>query len=213
MGWLFAVGLRLPRSHSAAVVRAIVPLALGHIVSVALVVLVASYAAVALPHRAVHVAAAAILIAFGVYRLVRARHIRWVGMRVGFWGLTLWGFLMSSAHGAGLMLLPFVTAGSRARRERKGDANADCRGSGARPALLHAAATDGRRAYARLRAHRDGNRTARLHVDRRAFLAHGLGKPRPRVGRRAHPHGRHRPRHLRRHGERPNPSHQGDLGH
>ena len=31
-------------------------------------------------------------------------------MRVGFWGLTLWGFLMSTAHGAGLMLLPFVTA-------------------------------------------------------------------------------------------------------
>jgi hypothetical protein len=111
MGWLFAVGLGFQERSAAAVVRAIVPLALGHIVSVALVVLVASYAAVAFPHRAVHVTAAAILIAFGVYRLVRARHIRWVGMRVGFWGLTLWGFLMSSAHGAGLMLLPFVTAG------------------------------------------------------------------------------------------------------
>jgi hypothetical protein len=111
MGWLFAVGLGFQDRSGAAVLRAIVPLALGHIVSVALVVLVASYAAVAFPHRAVHVAAAAILIAFGVYRLVRARHIRWVGMRVGFWGLTLWGFLMSSAHGAGLMLLPLVTAG------------------------------------------------------------------------------------------------------
>jgi hypothetical protein len=51
-----------------------------------------------------------VLLAFGAYRLIRLRHPRWVGMRVGFWGLTLWGFLMSSAHGAGLMLLPFVTA-------------------------------------------------------------------------------------------------------
>lgn len=110
MGWLFAVGLGFQDRSTAAVLRAIVPLALGHIISVALVVLVAAYAAAALPHRAVHFAAAAILIAFGVYRLVRARHIRWVGMRVGFWGLTLWGFLMSTAHGAGLMLLPFVTA-------------------------------------------------------------------------------------------------------
>jgi hypothetical protein len=111
MGWLFAVGLGFQDRSAAAVLRAIVPLALGHILSVALIVLVATYAAAAFPHRTVHFAAAAILIGFGLYRLVRARHIRWVGMRVGFWGLTLWGFLMSSAHGAGLMLLPFVVAG------------------------------------------------------------------------------------------------------
>jgi hypothetical protein len=49
---------------------------------------------------------------FGVYRLVRARHPRWVGMRVGFGGLILWGFLMASAHGAGLMLLPFALPAS-----------------------------------------------------------------------------------------------------
>ena len=47
---------------------------------------------------------------FGAYRLLRARHPRWVGMRVGFWGLAVWGFLMASAHGAGLMLVPFITA-------------------------------------------------------------------------------------------------------
>jgi len=110
MGWLFAVALGYQDRSTLAVLRAIVPLTLGHVISVAIVVLVATFAAVQLPHKAVHVTAAAILIGFGVYRLVRARHIRWVGMRVGFWGLALWGFLMSSAHGAGLMLLPFVTA-------------------------------------------------------------------------------------------------------
>jgi hypothetical protein len=111
MGWLFAVGLGFQDRSSAAVLRAIVPLALGHIISVGLIVLITIYVAVQIPHRAVHFTGAAILIGFGVYRLVRARHLRWVGMRVGFWGLTLWGFLMSSAHGAGLMLLPFVIAG------------------------------------------------------------------------------------------------------
>ncbi len=110
MGWLFAVALGLQERSMVAVVRAIVPIALGHVVSVAVVVLLATLAAVALPHAVVHVAAAAILLSFGAYRLVRSRHPRWVGMRVGFWGLTFWGFLMASAHGAGLMLLPFVTA-------------------------------------------------------------------------------------------------------
>jgi hypothetical protein len=110
MGWLFAVAIGFQERRTIAVVRAIVPLTIGHILSVAIVVAIATLATVQLPHLAVHLAAAAILIGFGVYRLVRARHLRWVGMRVGFWGLVLWGFLMSSAHGAGLMLLPFVTA-------------------------------------------------------------------------------------------------------
>jgi len=43
-----------------------------------------------------------------VYRIVRSRHFRWGGMRVGFRDLTIWSFLMASAHGAGLMVLPVV---------------------------------------------------------------------------------------------------------
>ena len=35
-------------------------------------------------------------------------------MRVGFRDLTIWSFLMASAHGAGLMLLPFVMPGRQA---------------------------------------------------------------------------------------------------
>jgi hypothetical protein len=110
MGWLFAVALGLQERTAQAVLRAIVPITLGHIVSVAIVVTLAMIAAYWLPHVIVHRSAAAILIGYGVYRLVRARHPRWVGMRVGFWGLAFWGFLMASAHGAGLMLVPFVTA-------------------------------------------------------------------------------------------------------
>jgi hypothetical protein len=110
MGWLFAVALGLQEKSAAAVARAVLPITLGHVASVAIVVALALSAEVILPHTVVHRAAAGILLAFGGYKLVRLRHPRWVGMRVGFWGLTLWGFLMASAHGAGLMLLPFVTA-------------------------------------------------------------------------------------------------------
>jgi hypothetical protein len=110
MGWLFAVAIGLQERSGTAVVRSIVPLTLGHIASVGAVVLVTVVAAAQLPHPAVRIGAAAILLAFGVWRLARARHPRWVGMRVGFWGLVLWSLLMSSAHGAGLMLVPFVTA-------------------------------------------------------------------------------------------------------
>lgn len=109
MGWLFAVALGLQERSTAAVLRAIVPLTLGHIASVAVIVLLAVLAVAQLPGPVVHYAAASVLLAFGLYRLIRLRHPRWVGMRVGFWGLALWGFLMSSAHGAGLMLVPFVT--------------------------------------------------------------------------------------------------------
>jgi len=48
------------------------------------------------------------LMTLGLYRLWRHRHPRFGGMQVGFRDLTAWSFLMASAHGAGLMVLPFV---------------------------------------------------------------------------------------------------------
>ncbi len=116
MGWLFAVALGLQERNSSAVLGAVVPLVLGHVASVALVVLLVVFAAAEFPHAVVHDVAGAILLTFGIYRLIRARHPRWVGMQVGFWGLALWGFLVSSAHGAGLMLVPFVTGASTVRQ-------------------------------------------------------------------------------------------------
>jgi hypothetical protein len=110
MGWLFAVALGLQERSTRAVLSAIGALTIGHLVSIAVVVALTLYASLTFPHALVHRSAAAILFAFGAYRLIRARHPRWVGMRVGFGGLTLWGFIMASAHGAGLMLAPFVVA-------------------------------------------------------------------------------------------------------
>ena len=109
MGWLFAVGLGLQEGRRSAVLAALVPLALGHAISVGVVILALGAARPALPAGVVRVGAAVALIGFGVFRLVRPwAHPRWVGMKVGFRDLTLWSFLMTSAHGAGLMLAPVV---------------------------------------------------------------------------------------------------------
>jgi hypothetical protein len=46
---------------------------------------------------------------FGIYKLRKPlSHPRWVGMQVGRRDLVVWSFLMSSAHGAGLMLFPVL---------------------------------------------------------------------------------------------------------
>src|SRR5881628_1565297 len=108
MGWLFAVALGMQEKHRRAVLAAIPPIALGHALSIGLVVGLLWLAQASVPEKALRYGAAAILFGFGFYRFVRARHPRWVGMRVGFRDLTLWSFLMASAHGAGLMLVPLL---------------------------------------------------------------------------------------------------------
>ncbi len=106
MGWLFAVGLGLQEQKRMAVLRALPPIALGHALSIGIIIAAVLLARVTVPRLALKVAAAAILFVFGLYRLFRSRHPNWVGMRVGFGDLTLWSFIMASAHGAGLMLIP-----------------------------------------------------------------------------------------------------------
>ena len=49
------------------------------------------------------------LVSFGLYKVARPRsHPRGFGMRVGSVSLAAWSFLMSSAHGAGLMIVPVL---------------------------------------------------------------------------------------------------------
>jgi hypothetical protein len=112
MGWLFAVGLGLQEQKRAAVLRALPPIALGHALSIGIIIAAVLLARISVPHTALKIAAAAILFAFGLYRVFRSRHPNWVGMRVGFWDLTLWSFIMASAHGAGLMLIPLFLKSS-----------------------------------------------------------------------------------------------------
>ncbi len=108
MGWLFAVALGLQERRLGAVLRAFPPIALGHVLAVSAAVLVVGVAQILVPLDALRYACAAVLILFGLHKLVRVKHPRWVGMRVGFRDLTAWSFLMASAHGAGLMLVPVL---------------------------------------------------------------------------------------------------------
>lgn len=107
MGWLFAVALGLQERRLAAVLQALLPIALGHELAVAVALaLVGAVELVAAP-TIPRVAGGILLVGFGVYKLLKPRsHPKWVGMRVNRRDLALWSFLMSSAHGAGLMLFP-----------------------------------------------------------------------------------------------------------
>jgi hypothetical protein len=108
MGWLFAVGLGLQEGRREAVLKALWPIALGHAAAVTLVVAAVLAAQVVVPLDALKYVGAGALILFGLYKLIRRKHPRWVGMRVGFKDLTGWSFIMASAHGAGLMLVPVL---------------------------------------------------------------------------------------------------------
>lgn len=108
MGWLFAVALGMQQDNVRGFVRALPPIALGHAVAVGAVVLAAGLAGLVVPLDALKVAVASILMMLGLHRLWRHRHPRFGGMQVGFRDLTVWSFLMASAHGAGFMVLPFV---------------------------------------------------------------------------------------------------------
>ena len=106
MGWLFAVALGMQERSRTAVFRSLLPLAAGHALAVGAAIAVAIAAGVAVPMEYLRWAVAATLLALGAMRLFRHKHPRWASMRVGIRGLTFWSFLMASAHGAGLMVVP-----------------------------------------------------------------------------------------------------------
>ena len=114
MGWLFAVSLGLQDGDRRSVLRALPSIAIGHELAIALVAGAVLFAGLLTDPAPLHVAAAVVLVAFGAYRFARPRaHPRWTKMRVNRRELTWWSFLMSSAHGAGLMVAPVILAGAR----------------------------------------------------------------------------------------------------
>jgi uncharacterized protein YjeT (DUF2065 family) len=108
MGWLFAVARGMQEHTTKAVARALVPITLGHALSIGLVLALAGLIQIVLPLGYVKMVVAVALISLGILRILRRRHFAWGGMQVGFRDLTVWSFLMASAHGAGLMVLPIT---------------------------------------------------------------------------------------------------------
>lgn len=107
MGWLFAVALGLHRQSRGIVMMAWAPIALGHAASVALVLLAVLAFGFVFDHETVRRAAGSALIGWAVWHGFRGHRQRLrIGMRTGLAGLALWSFVMASAHGAGLMVIP-----------------------------------------------------------------------------------------------------------
>ena len=111
MGWLFAVALGMQEGRGRAVWGALPPLALGHALAVGMAAGLAAALGGIVPSETLAWGIGGMLIGLGVLRLVRHRHPRYGGMRVGFRELTIWSFLMATAHGAGLMVLPLLVGG------------------------------------------------------------------------------------------------------
>ena len=108
MGWLFAVALGLQERSARAVWRALLPLALGHALAIGAAVLLAALVGLVVPLGYLKWIVAAALLMFALRHLVRHSHRRWGGMQVGMRDLAVWSWLMASAHGAGLMVLPIL---------------------------------------------------------------------------------------------------------
>jgi hypothetical protein len=110
MGWLFALALGLQEKRRSAIIGALIPIALGHAAAITLAILALRFIQHFLPLNILKGGVAIFLFTLGAYRLFRASHPRGAGMRVGRRDLFVWSFLMASAHGAGLMLLPVLMA-------------------------------------------------------------------------------------------------------
>jgi hypothetical protein len=107
MGWLFAVALGLHRGNQRIVLLSLVPIALGHAAAVAAVLLAVVALGMVVDQTMLMRLAAVTLIGWAAWHALygHRRRVR-VGMQTGLAGLVLWSFLMASAHGAGLMLIP-----------------------------------------------------------------------------------------------------------
>ena len=108
MGWLFAVALGLQRESRGALWGALTPLAVGHALAIAVAIAAAGVMGLMVPLDVLRWGTAGLLVGFGIYRLLRSRHPRFGGMQVNARELATWSFLVASAHGAGLMVLPLV---------------------------------------------------------------------------------------------------------
>jgi hypothetical protein len=115
MGWLFAVALGLHRGSRRVVLTSLLPIALGHAAAVAVALAAALLLGLVIDPLWLRRLAGIVLVGWALWHWLRgSRHRVRVGMRTGMAGLALWSFLMATAHGAGLMLLPVLLPMSEA---------------------------------------------------------------------------------------------------
>jgi hypothetical protein len=106
MGWPLAVSAGLMERKSRALVAALWPLSVGHLLAMLLVLLPFGLLVTLVEwQRQIQIGASLLVIGFGLFRLVNRRHPRALA-RIRPTQLGLWSFAVAIAHGAGLMLVP-----------------------------------------------------------------------------------------------------------
>jgi hypothetical protein len=135
MGWLFAVSTGMLERSVGALLRVLPFIGLGHAASVTLIASLGAVTDAVIAPRIAAYAAGALLVGFGIWLVASGRHLRWVGMKLGRWQLAGWSFLMASAHGAGLMLLPVILMSGHGGHRHVGSAAT----SGIEAAAIHTA--------------------------------------------------------------------------
>ena len=114
MGWPLAVSAGLMERSSRALVAALWPLTVGHLLAMLLVILPFALLITFVEwQRPIQIGASLLVIGFGIFRFVNRRHPR-VLARIRPTQLGLWSFAVAIAHGAGLMLVPIYLGLCRA---------------------------------------------------------------------------------------------------
>ena len=109
MGWLFAVALGLHEKSRSVVLISLIPIALGHAAAIAVVVYAVVGLGMAIDEETFRILSGVLLIAWGAYHLLFGhRHRVHIGLKTGLLGLAAWSFMMATAHGAGMMLIPVL---------------------------------------------------------------------------------------------------------
>jgi hypothetical protein len=103
-GWVLAAAWGLRSRDRAQALRALMPIALGHAASVALVAAAVAFG-LSMDRIVLQILAGGLLVVVAMLHL-SGRTPRAARAPAGHAGLALWSFMMSTAHGAGLMLVP-----------------------------------------------------------------------------------------------------------
>lgn len=108
MGWPLAVANAMAQQRASAVPATLAPLAGGHFAAMAVVLVPFAWLSWYVQwSRPLRLGAGLLVLLFGVFRLIRRRHPRALA-RIRPTQLAWWSFLMATAQGAGLMLVPMM---------------------------------------------------------------------------------------------------------
>lgn len=108
MGWPIAVANGMAAQRPGAVFATLLPLGGGHFTAMAVALVPFAWVSLYVEwSRPLRLGAGALVLLFGIFKLINQRHPRALA-RVRPSQLAWWSFLMATAHGAGLMLVPFM---------------------------------------------------------------------------------------------------------